>query len=105
MFRGYVKQIFSLVNQIGPFVQAARKSAGLSQAVLAQRLGISQSRVSAMELSPGSINVEQLSALCSTLNLELILQTKPPAGRQKRYDSKAGLVEMGRTSHSSVLSV
>ncbi|MES2257402.1 MAG: helix-turn-helix transcriptional regulator [Pseudomonadota bacterium] len=71
-----MKQILSLADQIGPLLQAARKSARLSQTTLANRLGISQSRMSAMELDPGSISVEQLLVLCSALNLELLVQNK-----------------------------
>jgi HTH-type transcriptional regulator/antitoxin HipB len=49
----------------------------LSQTTLARRLGISQSRMSAMELDPGSISLEQLLALCGALDLELVIQRKP----------------------------
>lgn len=71
-----MKQILSLSKQLGPLLQSARKSAGLSQTELAQRLGMSQSRISAMELDPGSINVEQLLALLAALNHEVIVQPK-----------------------------
>lgn len=71
-----MKQILSLSKQLGPILQSARKSAGLSQTELAQRLGISQSRVSAMELDPGSINVDQLLALLAALNHEVLVQSK-----------------------------
>lgn len=74
-----MKQILSLSKQLGPFLQSARKSAGLSQTALAQRLGISQSRISAMELDPGSISVERLLALLAALNHEVLLQPKPDA--------------------------
>lgn len=69
-------QILSVADQVGTLLQAARKSARLSQTDLARRLGISQSRMSAMELDPSSISLEQLLALCSALNLELLVQTK-----------------------------
>ena len=71
-----MKQILSLSKQLGPILQSARKSAGLSQTELAQRLGISQSRVSAMELDPGSINVDQLLALLAALDHEVLVQPK-----------------------------
>ena len=71
-----MKQILSIADQVGPLIQAARKSAGLSQTDLANRLGIKQSRVSAMELDPGSISLEQLMTICSALNLELQVKTK-----------------------------
>jgi HTH-type transcriptional regulator/antitoxin HipB len=75
-----MKQILSIIDQAGPLLQAARKSAGLSQTALARRLGISQSRMSAMELEPGSISLTQLLALCSALKLELVVQTKGGPG-------------------------
>ena len=71
-----MKQILSLSKQLGPLIQSARKSAGLSQTELAQRLGISQSRISAMELDPGSISVEQLLALLAALKHEVLVQPK-----------------------------
>lgn len=64
-----------------------RKSAGLSQTELAQRLGISQSRISAMELDPGSINVDQLLALLAALKHELLVQ--PKNGIAEEPDSAA----------------
>lgn len=72
-----------LSGQLGPILQAARKSAGLSQTALAQRLGISQSRMSAMELDPGSINVEQLLALLAALDHELLVQPKGTVAGQR----------------------
>ena len=78
-----MRQILSLSKQLGPLIQSARKSAGLSQTQLAQRLGISQSRISAMELDPGSINVEQLLALLAALNHEVLVQPKTSIGEER----------------------
>lgn len=69
-------QILSLTDQLTPILQAARKSAGLSQTELAKRLDLSQSRISAMELDPGSMRLDQLLSICASLQLELVLQTK-----------------------------
>lgn len=85
-----MKQLLSVADQAGPVLQAARKSARLSQTALARRLGISQSRMSAMELDPGSISLAQLLALCSALKLELVVQTK---GRPDDDRSDAALTE------------
>lgn len=71
-----MKQILSLSSQLTPLLQAARKSAGLSQTDLATRLSLSQSRMSAMELDPSSIRLDQLLTLCSMLHLELMIQAK-----------------------------
>lgn len=74
-----MKQILSVADQAAPLLQAARKSARLSQTALARRLGLSQSRMSAIELDPASISLAQLLALCSALNLELLIQTRAPS--------------------------
>lgn len=66
-------QVLSLSSQLGAWIKAARRDAGLSQQALAERLGISQSRVSHMELHPGSLSVEQLLAICAVLGLEIMV--------------------------------
>ena len=71
-----MQQILSLSDQLAPLLQAARKAAGLSQTELARRLDLSQSRMSAMELDPASIRLDQLLSICATLQLELVIQTK-----------------------------
>ena len=71
-----MKQILTLSDQLSPLLQAARKSAKLTQSDLAKRLDLSQSRMSAIELDPAGMRLDQLLAICSTLQLELVLQTK-----------------------------
>jgi HTH-type transcriptional regulator/antitoxin HipB len=70
-----MKQILSISDQLAPLLKAARKSAGLTQTELAHRLDLSQSRMSAMELDPASMRLDQLS-ICASLQLELVVQTK-----------------------------
>lgn len=65
--------------QVGRILQSARKARNLSQQQVASRVGLSQKRISALELSPGAISVDQLLALCATLGLELVIQQKPEA--------------------------
>jgi HTH-type transcriptional regulator/antitoxin HipB len=81
-----MKQILSLSRQLGPLLQSARKGAGLSQTALAQRLGISQSRISAMELDPGSISVDQLLALLAALDHEVLVQPRQGAAAADAAD-------------------
>lgn len=71
-----MKQILALSGQLTPLLQAACKAAGLSQTELAERLDLSQSRLSAMELNPASIHLHPLLAICSALQLEFTVQTK-----------------------------
>ena len=71
-----MKQILSIPEQLVQILQSARKSAGLSQGVLSKRMGMSQSRMSAIELDPASMRLEQLLSICAILQLELVVQTK-----------------------------
>ncbi|MDF3835254.1 helix-turn-helix transcriptional regulator [Cupriavidus basilensis] len=71
-----MKQVLSTASQLGQVLQSARHAARLSQTDLAARLAVSQSRISHMELNPGSISADQLLALISILGLELVVQDK-----------------------------
>lgn len=62
--------------QLGHVLQTARKTRKLSQAAVGARLGLSQKRVSALELNPGSIAVDQLLKWCSAVGLELSVGRK-----------------------------
>ncbi|AEE67853.1 XRE family transcriptional regulator [Bordetella pertussis] len=68
-------------GQLGAVLQAARKAQGLTQSALASRIGLSQSRVSHLELNAHQLSVEQLLAWCAALGLELTIATRgSPAG-------------------------
>lgn len=56
-------------TQLGRMLQSARKSRRLSQAAVGARLGLSQKRISALELDPGSISVDQLLRWCAAVGL------------------------------------
>jgi len=60
-------------SQLGQVLQAARKARKLSQSTLASRIGLSQSRVSHLELNAQDLSVAQLLAWSSALGLELTL--------------------------------
>ena len=65
--------------QLGRVLQTARKARKLSQAQVGARLDLSQKRVSAMELDPATITVDQLLKLCAVLGLELTVGLKGAA--------------------------
>lgn len=69
-----MKQKLSLPSQLGPILRAARKSASLSQVDLAARVGMSQKRVSSLELDPSSMTVAQLLTITAVLRVEVMLQ-------------------------------
>lgn len=63
-------------GQLGSMLQSARKASGLTQSALAARVGLSQSRVSHLELHAHELSVAQLLAWCAALGLELTLGTR-----------------------------
>ena len=69
-------QLLYAAEQLGLLLRAARKTRGLSQAELGQKLGLSQGRISALELNPKALNLEQLMAWTSAVGLELQIKEK-----------------------------
>jgi HTH-type transcriptional regulator/antitoxin HipB len=60
-------------TQIGAILTGRRKHLKLSQTDVANRLGLSQNRISELEAQPQTLTVEQLLALLNVLGLELTL--------------------------------
>jgi len=78
-------QVLATASQLGSMLQAARKARGMTQSALAGRIGLSQSRVSHLELNAHELSVEQLLGWCSALGLELVVGPRggnAPAGVQ-----------------------
>ena len=71
--------------QLGQLLKAARQRRKLNQTAVANRLGLSQNRVSYLELHPDEISVKQLLSWCSAVGLELRLgeRDKSPQPAQK----------------------
>lgn len=66
-------------TQLGHLLQSARKARKLTQADVGARLGLSQKRISAIELDPASLRADQLLKLCAVLGLELAVAEKSAA--------------------------
>ena len=78
------EQIIRMPAQLGQLLIGLRRQQGLSQAALAQKAGgISQARLSALELNPGRFTLERLLLILAALDLELVvrprLHSKEPA--------------------------
>ena len=58
-------------TQLGAILKAARKAQRLTQSALAARIGLSQSRISYLEMNAGELSAHQLLAWCAVLGLEL----------------------------------
>ena len=60
-------------HQLRQLLRSARKRRQLTQAQVAARLGLSQNRVSHLELHPEEFSLKQLLGWCSVVGLELRL--------------------------------
>lgn len=69
-------QLIVTSAQLGALLVNVRKSRKLTQAQLGARLGLSQKRVSELELASGTLSVDQLLAICAQLGLQLNLQLR-----------------------------
>lgn len=67
------------LDQIKPILVGFRKSNGLSQKTLAEKLGISQQSYQSLESSPQKVTIERLFKVLSILGIKLqfIDNTKP----------------------------
>ena len=59
--------------QLGQLLVSTRKRLKLTQTAIANRVGLSQNRISYLEKHPDEISVKQLLSWCSALELELRL--------------------------------
>ena len=60
-------------EQLGQALRQRRKALGLTQADVARRLGVSQTRLSAFERRADILSVRQLLALAALLDIRLLL--------------------------------
>lgn len=79
-------QTLMTASQLGQLLLSARKARNMSQASLASRVGLSQSRVSHLEQHADQLSVGQLMAWCSALKLEVAVG---PRGGKAEPDSQA----------------
>lgn len=73
-------------EQLSVLLQAFRKQAGLTQADVASRLGVTQQTVSSLERNAEKVSAGRLLTLLSTLGAEIVLRqsgaprtSKPPS--------------------------
>lgn len=63
-------------DQMAQLLAAARHQTGLTQAQAAARIGVSQSRISALETDASALTLAQLLALCGAYGLQLQVRDK-----------------------------
>lgn len=71
------RHIIQAPQQLGPILRSLRTAAGLTQAELATRLGISRQAMSALERHPEKATFERLMKLWALLQLEVSLVHAP----------------------------
>jgi HTH-type transcriptional regulator/antitoxin HipB len=72
--------------QLGQLLKSARKHRKLTQANVAGRLGLSQNRVSYLELHPDEMSVKQLLGWCAAIGLELRLGERETAASSDKSE-------------------
>lgn len=66
--------VLTTPKQVGEVLRSRRKARGLSQAVVAEKLDVTQGRLSTLEGNPAGLTLERLIALANLLGLELVLR-------------------------------
>ena len=66
--------LISISDQLAPQLRSLRKVRKLSQADLARKLGVSQSRIAAIERNPATVSAGQLLEFLSVLGVNLVLR-------------------------------
>lgn len=82
-------------EQLSQHLRSLRKARGWTQAQLAARMGVTQSRISAMESDATKLTAEQLFRVLSSLDVGLVLrmaelEPQAPAVRPKPLASDTG---------------
>jgi HTH-type transcriptional regulator/antitoxin HipB len=77
--------LISISDQLAPQLRSLRKARRLGQADLALKLGLSQSRIAAIERNPAAVSAGQLLDFLKVLGVDLILRdTHAPVGVTSR---------------------
>lgn len=63
-------------SQLGAFIRRARKTAGLTQGELGERINKRQATISNLESSEGGATLETLFAVLAALELELVVRPR-----------------------------
>jgi HTH-type transcriptional regulator/antitoxin HipB len=69
--------LISIPDQLAPQLRSLRKVRQLSQADLALKLGVTQSRIAAIERNPAAVSTGQLLEILKILGVDLVLRDTP----------------------------
>lgn len=71
------------IDQLKPLLQGFRRKAGLTQAAMAERLGVSQQNYAQLESNVSSASVERLFKVLLLLNVQLIFDEREGRSENK----------------------
>ena len=77
------------LGQLRPILQGFRKAAGLTQAMMASHLGVTQQTYAQLEANPAAVSVERLFRVLRVLDVDLALTQTAVRPKQ---DSGAGMI-------------
>lgn len=66
--------LIAIADQLAPHLRSMRKVRQLSQADLALKLGVTQSRIAAIERNPAAVSTGQLLEILKILGVDLVLR-------------------------------
>jgi HTH-type transcriptional regulator/antitoxin HipB len=67
----------NFADQLAQHLKSFRKSRGLTQVQLAMYLGVTQSRVAAIEMNPSKVSLENLLKVLAALEVRMLLREAP----------------------------
>jgi HTH-type transcriptional regulator/antitoxin HipB len=73
-------------DQLTGVLQAFRKESGMSQTAVAERMGLTQQKLSHLELNAQNVSADRILRLLSVLGVELVLR-RPDAASQTTASS------------------
>ena len=83
--------VIQIPSQLSSHLRALRKAKGLTQAELAARVGVDQTRIAKIERDPLSVSVKQFLQILSALGVQIALQPMPT-----RHGSASLTAPMGK---------
>jgi HTH-type transcriptional regulator / antitoxin HipB len=75
-------------DQLTTLLQAFRKEAGMTQTEAAQRLGVKQQTISALERNAETVSAERLLRLLNVLGVELVMRKVNPGNVAQAGESQ-----------------
>ena len=69
--------VIQIPSQLASHLRALRKTKGLTQAELATRIGVDQTRIAKIEGDPLAVSVKQFLQILSALGVQLSLEPMP----------------------------